>query len=222
LLGELRTVIGNVNAISPELVLIDPELAQTLRRESVRPVFRVAFVCTGNRFRSALAAAAFRSVVADLPVEIDSYGTLDVGTAQPLPEARSVAAAFGLELSGHLAKPLGTTDLSQRSLVIGFEPRHVTTAVDVAGARVECSFLLRELNGLLEHVDVGPSDDPIERAVRAVAGANLHRQREPRRWLGREISDPMGLNRSEQLAIGQAVCTGAITAARALFGRARD
>ena len=211
----------NVDAISPELVLVDPGLAWAIRCESSSTLFRVAFVCTGNRFRSALAAAAFRSVAAHLPVEVDSYGTLEIGSARPLPEAVAMAAAFGLELSGHVAKSLGTTDLSQRSLVIGFEPQHITAAVDMAAARAECAFLLRELNDLLEQVDVAPNHDPIERAIQTIARANLHRQRDPRRWLGREIGDPMGLEQSEQRAIGQAVCGGAIKAAKELFGRVR-
>jgi protein-tyrosine-phosphatase len=42
-------------------------------------VFRVAFVCTGNRFRSPLAAALFRSAAEGLPVEVASAGTLDLG-----------------------------------------------------------------------------------------------------------------------------------------------
>jgi len=207
-----------VEPVSPELVLVDPHLANAIRRESSPPLFRVVFVCTGNRFRSALAAAAFQSVVSHLPVEVDSYGTIDVGSAQPLPEAVSVAVAFGLELSGHVAKSLGTTDLSQRSLVVGFEPQHITCAVGVAGARRDSAFLLRELNDLLEHVDPAPDDDPIQRATQTIAHANLYRRGDPRRWLGREIGDPMGLKRPEQHAIGQAVCEGAIRAAQDLFG----
>jgi hypothetical protein len=97
----------------------------------------------------------------------------------------------------------------------------MTAAVDIAGARAECTFLLRELNDLLEQVDVAPNHNPIERAIQTVARANLHRQMEPRRWFGREIGDPMGLGQSEQHAIGQAVCGGAIKAAQELFGGAR-
>lgn len=211
----------NVEPITPELVLVDPELARAIRRRSSLAPFRVAFVCTGNRFRSALAAAAFRSVSLHLPVEVDSYGTLDIGSAQPLPEAVSIAASYGLDVSGHLAKSLGTTDLSQRSLVVGFEPQHITTAVAIAGARADRTFLLRELNDLIEQVDVAPDRDPIERAIQTIARADLHRRREPRRWLGREIADPIGLTQPEQHAIGQAVCGGAIKAAQELFGGVR-
>ena|SRR5579863_5110211 len=211
----------NVEPITPELVLVDRELARAIQRRSLMAPFRVAFVCTGNRFRSALAAAAFRSVSFHLPVEVDSYGTLDIGSAQPLPEAVSIAAAYGLDVSGHLARSLGTTDLSQTSLVVGFEPQHVTAAADIAGARSERTFLLRELNDLIEQVDVAPNPDPIERAIQTVARADLRRQVEPRRWVGREIADPMGLTQPQQRAIGQAVCGGAIKAAQELFGSVR-
>jgi protein-tyrosine-phosphatase len=210
-----------VEPISPELVLVDSELAAAIRLRSPSTPFRVVFVCTGNRFRSALAAAAFRFAAAQLPVEVDSYGTLDIALAQPLPEALVIAAAYGLDLSGHLSKSLDTTDLSQASLVVGFEPQHTRAAVEIAGARPECSFLLRELNDLLEHVDIPSNPDPIERAIQALDGANHYRRREPRRWIGREIGDPMGLEQPEQHAIGQAVCGGAIMAARKLFGNIR-
>lgn len=203
--------------ISPELVLVDSELARTLRSPSAIP-FRVVFVCTGNRFRSVLAAAAFRSVAVHLPVEVDSCGTLDVGAAQPLPEAMAVAAMYGLDLSGHVTKSLSTADLSHESLVVGFEPRHMSAAVEIAGARAERTFLLRELNELLDHVDVAPTADPIARAIQTIVGANVYRRLEPRRWVGREIGDPMGLTQPEQHAIGQAVCGGAIMAAQKLFG----
>ena len=145
--------------ISPELVLVDSELAAAIRLRSPSTPFRVVFVCTGNRFRSALAAAAFRFAAAQLPVEVDSYGTLDISLAQPLPEALVIAAAYGLDLSGHLSKSLDTTDLSQASLVVGFEPQHTRAAVEIAGARPECSFLLRELNDLLE-ADFRPTFGP--------------------------------------------------------------
>jgi protein-tyrosine-phosphatase len=191
----------------------------------VKPIspesFRVAFVCTGNRFRSALAVSAFRSVAADLPVEADSFGTLDIGSAPPLPEAVEVGEMYGLDISGHLAKSVATADLSQTSLVVGFEPRHIAAVVDIAGARPEKAFLLRELVDLLEQVGIDSNTDPVQRAKAAVERANLLRRGEPERWLGREIGDPIGLARDEQLSIGHAVCEGAIRLAQELFGTSR-
>lgn len=183
--------------------------------------FRVAFVCTGNRFRSALAETAFRSASMHLPVEADSFGTLDVGSAPPLPEAVVVGAAHGLDISGHVARSLATADLSEASLVVGFEPQHVTAAVKIAGANAERAFLLRELIDLLEQVDIDSDAEPIERATEAVARAHLHRRKEPGRWLGREIGDPMGLTQAEQQAIGHAVCDGTIGLAQELFATTR-
>ena len=46
---------------------------------------RVAFVCTGNRFRSPLAAALLESEAEGLPVEIASLGTLDLGASRRCP-----------------------------------------------------------------------------------------------------------------------------------------
>src|SRR5207247_4399470 len=112
--------------------------------------FRVAFVCTGNRFRSVLAAAAFGSAAGGLPVHAESYGTLDLGPAAPLPEAIREASAIGLDVSSHAARSLNEADLGGASLVVGFEAQHVVAAVDVAGALVERIFVLPELVDLLD------------------------------------------------------------------------
>jgi protein-tyrosine-phosphatase len=207
-----------VEPITPELVLVDPGLARAIRQELASVPFRVAFVCTGNRFRSVLAEAAFRSVTGRLPVEVESYGILDVGSTHPLPEAVRTAEAYGLGISSHVGRSLVAADLSQSSLVVGFEPQHITAAIEIAGARAERAFLLRELVDLLQQIGVDTRSHPIERAIETIARAHSRRLEEPRRWIGREIGDPIGLSEREQRAIGQAVCDGATRMAHELFG----
>ena len=68
--------------------------------------FTVAFVCTGNRFRSVIAEATFRSAAEGLPVRTVSYGTLELGPAEPLPAAVREAHALGLDISTHVARSL--------------------------------------------------------------------------------------------------------------------
>lgn len=207
--------------VSPELALVDSGLARTLQREASLRSFRIVFVCTGNRFRSALAENAFRTASRDLPIQADSFGTMEIGSAPPLPAAVAVGEARGLDISRHVAKSLATADLSAASLVIGFERQHVTAAVNIAGANADRTFLLRELIDLLEQVSIDTDAEPIERATEAVKRAQLHRRKEPSRWLGREIGDPMGLSQDEQHAIGHAVCDAAIRLAQELFGPTR-
>lgn len=204
--------------ISPELVLVDPELAVAVHDGSRRALFRVAFVCTGNRFRSALAEAAFRAATADLPLEVSSYGVLDLGSAPPLPQAIQAATAHGLELSAHVARPLSTADLSEVSLAVGFEAHHAAAAVELAGARVERVFLLLELVDLLDRIRVGFAADPIERASRAVASAHRSRRADPASAVPREIPDPVELLETGRSAVGRIVYRGATELARKLFG----
>jgi protein-tyrosine-phosphatase len=179
--------------------------------------FRVAFVCTGNRFRSVLAAAAFRSAVGGLPVHVESYGTLDLGPAAPLPGAIREALALGLDVSSHAARCLNDADLGDTSLVVGFEAQHVVAAVDAAGALVERVFVLPELVELLDRIDLQRAPDPVTQAREAVARAHAIRREEGRRRSPREIEDPIALPNARQRQIAQAVFDGATTLAALLF-----
>jgi protein arginine phosphatase len=204
--------------ISPELVLVDPQLASAVRERSDLAFLRVAFVCTGNRFRSALAEAAFRAATDGLPLEVSSFGILDLGSARPVRQAVRTAEAHGLEISAHLAKPLTGADLSETSLVVGFEARHGDAAIELAGARAERVFLLLELIDLLGEVHPLFGPDPIERAARAVAHAHGRRASEPRHWARREVPDPAEMRETDQAVVGQIVCAGATRLAWLLFG----
>jgi protein-tyrosine-phosphatase len=179
----------------------------------------VAFVCTGNRFRSVIAEAAFRSAADGLPVRVASYGTLELGPAQPLPEAVREAHALGLDISAHVARSLADADLTQASLVVGFELKHAVAAVDVAGARPEHVFILLELVDLLDRIGAVRRPDPIDQALHNIARAQAARQAGPRRRPGPEIEDPISLPGPAQRSIGQAVHDGARALALRLFGQ---
>jgi protein-tyrosine phosphatase len=187
--------------------------------DSASGAFSVAFVCTGNRFRSAIAEAAFRSAAEGLPVRVVSYGTLGLGPAEPLPAAVREAHALGLDISRHVARSLTDGDLTQTSLVLGFELKHAVAAVDVAGARQERVFILPELVDLLDRIGVVRRQDPIDQAVENITRAHASRRVDPRRRPGPEIEDPISLPEPSQRAIGQAVHDGAEALALRLFGR---
>jgi protein-tyrosine-phosphatase len=210
-----------MDPISPELVLVDPQLASSARKPGTRGPFRVAFVCTGNRFRSALAEAAFRAVTAGLPLEVSSFGVLDVGSLGPLPQALEAAETFGLEISAHIARPLAGADLAEMSLVVGFEMHHADAAVELAGARPERAFLLLELVDLLDGVPPVVGPDPIERAAGAVARAHRRRAAEPELFVRRVIPDPAELGETDQAVIGRVVCEATIRLAKRLFEPSR-
>ena len=155
--------------------------------------FAIVFVCTGNRFRSPLAAAHVHALTAGLPVRVESMGTLELGAAPALPEALDWGRRAGHDLSSHRARYLVRESLTGADLVLGFEEMHIWDAVMDGGARIERSFTLPELVLLLESGVGGieTSDDVVGRARGAVALA--HEARQPSRTSKRpEIDDPIG------------------------------
>jgi protein-tyrosine phosphatase len=180
----------------------------------------IAFVCTGNRYRSVLAEAAFRAATEGLPVRVGSFGTLDVGDAGPLPEALEAAREVGLDVSSHVARCVVGADLSQASVVVGFEIIHSARAIVDAGALVERTFTLPELVELLERVGPVSARDPIDGALERIARASELRGSAPRQTTPVEIADPIGQARSRQQAIGREVYVSATRLAEQLFGEA--
>jgi protein-tyrosine phosphatase len=188
------------------------------RRREPCLTFEVVFVCTGNRYRSVLAEAAFREAARGHEVRVGSFGTLDVGAAGPLPEALELARGLGLDISRHFARCVVGTDLSDASLVLGFELAHLGVAVADAGAPRERTFMLAELVALLEHVQAATSADPIERAQELVSLAHTLRQSGARPAASAEIEDPIGRPLDRQEAIGHQVFVAAARLAEQLFG----
>jgi protein-tyrosine-phosphatase len=185
---------------------------------TISVVLEIAFVCTGNRYRSVLAAAAFQAAVEGLPVRVGSFGILDVGRAGPLPEALEAARGFGLDISGHSARCVADADLSETSLVVGFERSH-SAAAKGAGARPERTFTLLELVELLGRVGAVSESEPVARAVELIERADALRASE---LSPVEIADPIGQSRSRQEAIGRQVYAATTKLTEQLFGSAPD
>jgi protein-tyrosine phosphatase len=154
-------------------------------------LLKVVFVCTGNRFRSPLAEALFRARVGDLPIDVSSVGTLELGPAPVLPEALEEGARLGVDLARHRARPVTDSDLADADLVVGFERMHVVTAVVDGRAPRERTFTLPELVGLLSDIEEHQAGDPIEQALEALQRAALARP-DGRRADLPELADPIG------------------------------
>jgi protein-tyrosine phosphatase len=179
--------------------------------------FDVVFLCTGNRFRSPLAAALFARATEGLPVRVRSLGTLDVGPVSVLPEALEEAASLGLDLSAHRACKLTGEDLSDADLVVGFERMHVASAVVEAGARRERTFTLPELVGLLDAIGPLSGRDPVERARSALQAA--HESRPASHALVPQVADPLGRPRRAQTKTAKQLEELVSRLAAELFGR---
>jgi low molecular weight protein-tyrosine phosphatase len=178
----------------------------------------VAFVCTGNRFRSPLAAAAF-ATQAEVPIQTVSAGLLKLGPVRALPEAVELAQSFGLDLTSHRARDLSGVDLEPFDLVLGFERSHVQAAVVDASARIERTFTLPELVHLLEGVpERVVHATPVAQARERVAEAHAARLPGFRTVRMPEVVDPLGRSRHEQRAIAEEVCRLTGRLARLLFG----
>ena len=174
--------------------------------------FSVTFVCTGNRARSPVAQELLRRLVAGRDVAVDSYGTLDLGPVEALPEAEAAARPFGVDLGPHRARALRPGVLADADLVVGFEPTHVATAVVDGGARRERSFTILELVGLL--ADAPPRGD---RSPEAVVG-QAHARRSGSPLSAPSVADPLGGTPEEFRQMVETVDRLVAVIARDVFG----
>jgi protein-tyrosine phosphatase len=178
--------------------------------------FDVVFVCTGNRFRSPLAAAVLTDATRGLPVEVSSCGTLELGPSPALTEAVAEARRFDLDLSAHRSRCLRELNLDRTDLVVGFERMHVVTAGVHAGARRERVFTLPELVALVEELPAAQDPDPVVRARRLIEDAG--RLRPSELSVLPELGDPLGLPPALQRQTAERVRDLTLRLAWRLFG----
>ncbi|MCO5321141.1 MAG: hypothetical protein M9922_07055 [Microthrixaceae bacterium] len=92
---------------------------------------RLLFVCTANRVRSPFAEAVARSVIdsAQLNAKVASAGT-QAGSAPAVVNMVEVAAKMGIDLSGHVSRPVDTDLTGSADLIVTMTGEHV---IDVVG-----------------------------------------------------------------------------------------
>jgi protein-tyrosine phosphatase len=169
--------------------------------------FVLVFVCTANRGRSPVAEAV-ASRLAPPGVDITSRG-VDAVTGLPvLPSVLAAAAAREIDVAAHRSAPLGS--VRGADLVVGFERRHVATAVVDGGALRDKVFTLPELVRLLGRA--GEEHDAVARiaaAAEARAGRNAAAD---------EVLDPVGRSQADVDKIVTEVETLTRRLVPALFG----
>jgi len=182
--------------------------------------FDIVVICTGNRFRSPLVEHLLRRETAERPIEIESFGLLDAESLPVLPELEEYAAAAGVDVTDHRSRYLPQGSLAAVDLVLGFERRHVVHAVVKGRARLERTFTLPELVGLLEETPAVPaSGDVVADWAAAVAAAAAARPEDPRRARIPEVDDPIGRSAAEVAAIAADLRSLTTRLAAALFPR---
>ena len=117
---------------------------------------------------------------------------MEVGSAAPLREMVIAAHALGIDLSAHRAGRIGSGELAQVDLVIGFEPFHVSAAVVEGGARPEVSFTLSELDSLVVPGDRATMAPSLDGKVAEIVRGWDHRRAGRSRLSAPSIDDPFG------------------------------
>jgi protein-tyrosine-phosphatase len=180
--------------------------------------FSIAFVCSGNRFRSPLAEAFVRSLTRGLRVEVESFGTLELGSVPALAEARQIAAYCGVDVSKHTTRLVGARSLADIDLLLGFEEGHARRAVVDAGAPLERAFSLREIVSLLEGEQPERSGDVVEDGRLAVRLAAEKRATLANAAKIEPIRDPFGKSWRVHTSVASEVRALSIALVERLFG----
>ena len=88
----------------------------------------VLFVCTGNQFRSPIAAGVFREQLArdgrTTDWLVNSAGTWTSSGLPALSEARELAAAFGVDLAAHRTRSVDKDLLEEADVILVMESGH--------------------------------------------------------------------------------------------------
>lgn len=88
----------------------------------------VLFVCTANRFRSPIAAAAFQKKLKDEGIRegwrVGSAGTWAVPGLTPAPEAIQAARQYGFSIERQTTLPVNAALLSEYDLILVMEAGH--------------------------------------------------------------------------------------------------
>jgi len=117
-------------------------------------MYTVLFVCTGNQYRSPIAAEAFRRLlISDGRAQqwsVNSAGTWTSPGNNVLPHAVELAHLFGLSIEGHKTRMLDAQMLEDHSLVLVMEEGHKESIrAEFPFARDKVYLISQVLEGLL-------------------------------------------------------------------------
>jgi protein-tyrosine phosphatase len=132
----------------------------------------VLFVCTGNQYRSPIAAEVFRSqLVQDgraAEWTVNSAGTWTSSGQHPPQEALELARSHGVTIDGHKTRRLTANMLAESDLVVVMEAGHKESIkADFPFAREKVHLLSQVVEGITYDI---PDPATANREARAIIG----------------------------------------------------
>ena len=117
-------------------------------------MYSVLFVCTGNQYRSPIAAEVFRQqLIRDgraTQWKVSSAGTWTSPGRHVLSDAVELARSFGLNIDGHITRMLDAEILEDADLVLVMEEGHKESIqAEFPFARKKVRLLSQVIDGLL-------------------------------------------------------------------------
>src|SRR6266542_967312 len=117
-------------------------------------MYSVLFVCTGNQYRSPIAAEVFRELLIRngraIEWQVGSAGTWTSPGYRSLPEAVDLARSFGINIDGHITRMVNAQMLESANLVLVMEEGHKESIqVEFPFARKKVYLLSQVVEGLV-------------------------------------------------------------------------
>lgn len=186
----------------------------------------VLMVCTGNLYRSPLAAGLLRQRLAGpgrAPLAVTSAGTAaDAGTPVP-PAVAAILQSRGGDLAEPVARRLTTELVERADLVLGAAVEHREAAVRLAPAcALRRAFTLREFALLLRAEDAAGIADPPARLRALVRAAAARRGSVRVAGAEEDVADPIGSDGPVLRACAARIEESVERIARAVLSEAGD
>jgi protein-tyrosine phosphatase len=152
----------------------------------------VLVVCTANIARSPLAEAMLAASLAHHGIEVASAGTQAHPGYPAAEQSQALAEARGLDLSGHLSRPITEELVRGAALVLTMSGRHRDRCAPLAAGAGAYVFTVRELARLLQTADLaGAPADRMDRLTWTVERAHLARPVAPPPAGREDVRDPI-------------------------------